>query len=96
MTQPAGLAPWNLGAIRASIDAPRDPSWGAPTQAAPPADSITGIRFNLIYGKNVDGVGVDLGLVSRVTNNVLGWRWGFVGMVDNDFTGVQHNSAMAP
>lgn len=62
-------------------------------QLYPESQSITGLRINLIYGKNATVKGVDLGLVNHNTFGLSkGYQWGLVGIVDADFLGWQNNA----
>jgi hypothetical protein len=62
----------------------------SPVQVFPPNYSITGIRLNLIYGKNTHVSGLDLGLVNRTTSGQsMGIGWGVVNLTDANFTGLQ-------
>lgn len=64
-----------------------------PLQIFPEATSITGLRINFIYGKNVTVKGLDIGLVNHNTGGLSkGLQWGFVGIVDADFLGWQNNT----
>ncbi len=63
-----------------------------PVQIFPETDAITGVRLNLLYGRNVSVVGLDLGLVNHTTSSVSkGLQYGLVGLVDSDFVGWQDN-----
>jgi len=54
--------------------------------------SITGLRINLIYGKNASVTGIDWGLVNHTTSGVSkGVQFGLVGITEADFTGWQDN-----
>jgi len=62
-----------------------------PLQIFPETDSIGGVRFNLLYGRNVSVTGLDVGLVNHTTTgSFIGLQHGLVGIVDSDFTGGQH------
>jgi hypothetical protein len=62
-----------------------------PIQIFPETDSIAGVRFNLLYGRNVAVTGLDIGLVNHVTTGkFVGLQHGLVGIVDTDFMGGQH------
>jgi hypothetical protein len=64
----------------------------APVQVVNENDPITGIRLNLLYGRNVYVKGLDWGLVNHTTTGVTqGVQFGFVGIVDADFFGWQDN-----
>lgn len=61
-----------------------------PIQIFPEDDSITGVRLNLLYGRNVSVSGLDLGLVNHTTTGMFkGWQHGLVGIADTDFMGWQ-------
>ena len=60
-----------------------------PIQIVPENESISGIRLNLIYTKNVNVTGLDWGLVNKTTGKQLGVQWGFVNLTDGGFTGWQ-------
>lgn len=63
-----------------------------PVQIFPEENSISGIRLNLIYGRNVSITGLDLGLVNHTTTGKSkGIQFGIVGLVDSDFVGWQDN-----
>ena len=63
-----------------------------PVQIFPEEDSITGIRLNLLYGRNVSVTGVDLGLVNHCTGGVSkGFQHGLVSIVETDFVGWQNS-----
>jgi len=64
-----------------------------PVQIFPEATPITGIRFNLLYGRNVRVQGLDFGLVNHTTTgHFKGVQMGLVGIVDADFDGFQDNA----
>lgn len=61
-----------------------------PIQIFPEDDSITGVRLNLLYGRNVSVSGLDLGLANHTTTGMFkGWQIGLVGIADTDFMGWQ-------
>ena len=63
-----------------------------PVQIFDENTSITGIRLNLIYGKNTQVSGLDWGLVNHITSGVsMGVQFGLVGIVDADYIGWQDN-----
>jgi hypothetical protein len=63
-----------------------------PVQIFPEEESISGIRLNLIYGRNVSVAGLDLGLINHVTTEIsTGLQLGVVGLADSGFVGWQHN-----
>jgi hypothetical protein len=57
-----------------------------PIQIFPESSSIAGFRFNLIYGKNANVTGLDLGLVNQTTGAV---QWGGLNLTDGGFKGWQ-------
>ena len=64
-----------------------------PIQIFPEDDTISGVRLNLIYGRNASVTGLDLGLINHTTMSISkGWQLGLVGWVDSDFVGWQDNS----
>ena len=60
-----------------------------PIQIVPESQSISGFRFNLIYGKNANVTGLDLGLVNHSTGLQNGVQWGVVNVTDRGVTGWQ-------
>lgn len=60
-----------------------------PVQIVKPDRSVSGLRLDLIYGRNVDVTGVDWGLVNHDTGSGFAWQAGVVNMVQNNFTGWQ-------
>jgi len=60
-----------------------------PIQIVPNTKSISGIRLNLIYTKNVNVTGFDMGLVNETTGKQLGVQWGGVNITGGGFTGWQ-------
>jgi hypothetical protein len=62
-----------------------------PAQIVPEDESVRGVRLSLIYGKNVDVSGLDLGLANHTTRNFLGAQFGAVGISDGDVEGWQSN-----
>jgi hypothetical protein len=60
-----------------------------PIQIVPESQSISGFRFNLIYGKNASVTGFDLGLVNQSTGIQKGVQWGGVNLTDGGVTGWQ-------
>jgi hypothetical protein len=62
----------------------------APIQIFPESNSITGLRLNLLYGRNEKVTGIDLGLVNHtMSGESKGIQWGLVNITDADFTGLQ-------
>ena len=61
-----------------------------PIQIFPERYSITGVRLNLLYGRNVSVTGLDVGLVNHTTTGKFkGLQYGLVGLADSDFAGWQ-------
>jgi hypothetical protein len=61
-----------------------------PIQLFPEDDPIVGVRFNLLYGRNVSVSGLDLGLINHTTTGMSkGLQYGLVGIADSDFLGWQ-------
>ena len=60
-----------------------------PIQIVSESNSISGFRFNLIYGKNANITGLDLGLVNQSTGIQEGVQWGGVNLTDGGVTGWQ-------
>ncbi|MBU2491867.1 MAG: hypothetical protein KJ571_04525 [Bacteroidetes bacterium] len=63
-----------------------------PVQIFDENTSITGLRINLIYGKNAQVSGLDWGLINHITSGVSkGVQFGLVGIVEADYMGWQDN-----
>ena len=63
-----------------------------PVQLFDAATSISGIRFNLIYGVNQNLTGIDLGLVNKLQGDMRGYQSGTVNLVDDNFEGWQEGT----
>jgi hypothetical protein len=64
-----------------------------PIQIHPEEYTISGFRFNLLYGRNASVVGFDWGLVNQTTTGLSqGLQMGLVSLADADFTGLQYSS----
>ncbi len=64
-----------------------------PIQIFPESTPITGLRLNLLYGKNTTVKGLDIGFVNHTTSGTSkGWQFGLVGLNDANFTGFQDNA----
>ncbi len=64
-----------------------------PIQIFPEKTHILGLRLNLLYGKNASVTGLDVGLVNHMTKGQSGGvQFGFLGIVESDFTGWQDNT----
>lgn len=67
-----------------------------PIQIVPEEDSVSALRINLIYGKNASIRGFDLGIINHTTAGLSkGVQIGFVSVVDADFLGFQYNMVNA-
>ena len=73
----------------AAADKPVNLSLFTPVSIAKEGDSVTGFRFNLIYGKNASVGIVDLGLVNHTTTLSHGLQWGFVNYNEGAESGLQ-------
>jgi hypothetical protein len=63
-----------------------------PVQIFPEDESITGVRWNILYGRNVTVRGLDFGLINHTTGGLSkGVQLGLVGVAESDFLGWQHN-----
>jgi hypothetical protein len=60
-----------------------------PISLAKAEDSVSGFRFNLIYGKNTSVKVVDLGLVNQTTTLSNGLQWGTINFNEGATSGVQ-------
>jgi hypothetical protein len=61
-----------------------------PVQIYPEEDSISGIRLNLLYGRNSTVRGLDLGFVNHTTTGLSkGVQLGFLNMSEANFLGLQ-------
>lgn len=84
------LMPGNTGTARAS-DKPIQLALFDPAQIVKNDEAVTGLRIDLIYGKNTDVTGLELGLVNHTTGEQSGLSYGLVSLVEGSFTGWQHN-----
>jgi len=65
----------------------------SPIQLVPEGNGIAGVRLSLLYGKNTYVKGLDWGLVSHSTSGMSkGVQFGFIGLVEADFTGWQNTT----
>ena len=60
-----------------------------PISLAKADDSVTGFRYNFIYGRNTSVKVVDLGLINHTTTMSNGLQWGFVNYNEGAFNGLQ-------
>jgi len=64
-----------------------------PLQIRDESASITALRLNIIYGKNLSVTGLDLGIANHCTGGQsVGLQYGLLGFVEGDFTGWQENA----
>ncbi len=77
------------GAATAQNASPVQVSLFTPVQIVRPDRSVSGLRLDLIYGKNVNVTGIDWGLANHDTGNGFAWQWGAVNLVEKNFTGWQ-------
>jgi hypothetical protein len=63
-----------------------------PLQIREESASITALRLNIIYGKNVAVTGLDLGIANHCTGGQsVGLQYGLLGFIEGDFLGWQDN-----
>jgi len=90
-----GLTVLTIILISAPVQAQNQPIQVAlfnPIQIFPEDNNIEGFRLNLVYGRNASVQGLDVGLVNHTTKGLSkGVQFGFLGLVDSDFTGLQVN-----
>ena len=61
-----------------------------PIQIFPENTTITGVRLNILYGKNVSMTGIDFGLVNHIGGGgFTGAQFGLVNLCDGKFLGFQ-------
>jgi len=74
-------------------NAPVQLSLFTPVQIFPDDYTISGIRLSLLYGRNASVTGLDWGFVNHTTSGVSkGVQFGFLAIVEADFTGWQNNA----
>src|SRR5580765_4740717 len=74
----------------AAAEKPINLSLFTPISLAKATDSVSGFRFNLIYGVNTSVKVVDLGLINHTTSGLSsGLQWGGVNFTEGEFSGVQ-------
>jgi len=76
--------------VHATAASPVQISLVTPIQIVSADKSVSGLRLDLIYGKNVNVTGVDWGLVNHDTGTGFAWQAGAVNLVEKDFTGWQY------
>ncbi|HEV2105438.1 MAG TPA: hypothetical protein VGU27_06865 [Candidatus Eisenbacteria bacterium] len=82
-------APLPFASTARADGAPVNLSLFTPIQIVPASKSVSGLRLDLIYGRNVNVTGVDWGLVNHDTGTGFAWQAGAVNLVEKDFTGWQ-------
>lgn len=61
-----------------------------PVQIFPEDNPISGVRLNILYGKNISMTGIDFGLVNHIgTSGFTGVQCGLVNICDGNFVGFQ-------
>ena len=61
-----------------------------PVQIFNAGTSISGVRLNLIYGRNDSVTGVESGLIGVVDSDFTGWQYNFAGNITKgNFSGLQ-------
>ena len=60
-----------------------------PVQIVSASRPVSGVRLDLIYGKNTNVTGLDWGLVNHTTGVESAWQSGFVNLDEKDFIGLQ-------
>ena len=78
-----------FAATTSAQDKPIQLSLFNPIQIVPESQSISGFRLNLIYGKNVNVTGFDLGLVNQSTGFQMGVQFGALNLTDRGMIGWQ-------
>jgi hypothetical protein len=79
-----------LTAAKAEETRPVQLSLVTPIQIFSEDYRITGLRINLLYGRNASVSGLDIGLVNHTTTGEsVGLQYGLVGVNDSDFLGWQ-------
>lgn len=62
-----------------------------PAQIVKNDQSVGILRIDLIYGKNVNVTGLEVGLINHTTGNQGGFTYGVASVVQGSFTGWQDN-----
>lgn len=60
-----------------------------PVQIFKHDENITGLRLNLIYGRNADVTGLDVGLGNHATGQMQGIQWGIANLAEQGGAGIQ-------
>lgn len=78
------------GPARAS-DKPIQLALFDPAQMVRNDQAVTGLRVDVIYGKNAKMTGLEIGIVNHTTGEQSGFTYGAVSYVEGAFTGWQDN-----
>lgn len=85
----AALSPLAPADLSAQAEHPVQVALLAPIQAFPEDDAVRGLRLSLLYGRNSDVTGVDVGLVPHVMGDFVGVQVGVASIVEGDARGLQ-------
>ncbi len=86
----------SLTAVAAGAEKPVNVSLFNPVQLVNETDDVRGVRLNLIYGRNVNVTGLDIGFIAgHATGNFSGVQWHPINLVDGSFTGWQNGWLLA-
>jgi len=89
------LAPWLRPSIAAAAllvmaatpcvaqEHPINVALVTPIQIFPADQPIKGLRLNLIYGRNSEMTGLDVGIANHVAGRMTGVQWGVVNLADD-------------
>ena len=72
-----------------AADKPINIALVTPIQIFKSNESITGLRWNIIYGKNADVTGLDLGIANHASGKMQGIQWGAVNLAGQGGAGIQ-------
>lgn len=62
-----------------------------PIQIVSPEFAVHGFRLNVIYGKNAEMKGLDVGIVNHSTGDFTGLQYGLVGITEGEGAGWEYN-----
>lgn len=85
----AALTAALCGSVAAQAAKPINLALFTPIQIFRDSEQIEGFRFNLFYGRNAGGGGLDLGLVNHQTGAFTGVQWGAGNIAEATFLGWQ-------
>jgi hypothetical protein len=86
----AALTTALCGSVAAQAAKPINLALFTPIQIFKDSEQIEGFRFNLFYGRNAGGGGLDLGLVNHQTGAFTGVQWGGGNIAEGNFLGWQN------